>query len=232
MEGEESEAGKSLKWDDPAHDAPWTTPKDLIMEEDVVPQGNSMPVDMVTIYTPVEEAFTAVFHGMNVQRLQREWNLPVDEEDDAGATESNRSEKAGETSQASDDDLVKKVLQNLRGDNDEEEIEVETHQTGDPAAELAGARRGGDIKARQRRVLKVGHLNVRLPVPKSSTTPGENAEMPRGSRPKSSAASNFYAQPGGSRASNGEHASVSRGCNTSQSGCGEASTQAPSPKLT
>ena len=182
-EGEESEAGKSPKWDDPAHDAPWTTPKDLIMEEDreVVPPGDSMPVDMVTIYTPVEEAFTAVFHGMNIQRLQKEWNLPVDEEDDAGATESNRSEKAGETSQAGDDDLVKKVLQKLRGDNDEEEIEVETHQTGDPAAELAGARRGGDIKAKQGRVLKVGHLNVRLPVPNSSTTSGEHVEMPRGS---------------------------------------------------
>ena len=97
------------------------------------------------------------------------------EENNAGAIESNRSEKAGEISQASDDDLVKKILQNLRGDNNEEEIEIEIHQTGDPAAELPGARRGGDIKARQRRVLKVGYLNIRLPVPKSSTTPGENA---------------------------------------------------------
>ena len=102
------------------------------------------------------------------------------EENNAGAIESNRSEKAGKISQASDDDLGKKILQNLRGDNNEEEIEMEIHQTGDPVAELPGARRGGDIKARQRRVLKVGYLNIRLPVPKSSTTPGENAEMPRG----------------------------------------------------
>ena len=179
-EGEDSEVGKSPKWDDPAHDAPWSTPKDFIMEEseEADTPGDNMPPDMITTYTPVEEALAAVFHGMNAESLTKEWNIPVDGEDNTATLEDQHPLEAEGTS---DDDLVKKVLRNLRGDSDMEEIAVENYQMGDPVAEPAGTRRGGDIKAKQRQVLKVGQLHVRLPAPKSPTTAGEGAKLPRGS---------------------------------------------------
>ena len=49
--------------------------------------GDNMPPDMITTYTPVEEALAAVFHGMNAESLTKEWNIPVDGEDNTATLE-------------------------------------------------------------------------------------------------------------------------------------------------
>ena len=182
--GEGSNAVKSPTWTDPAQDEPWTTPHDLTLEGEDEDGGVSrpptdyLPKNMLKIYTPADEAFMTIFHGVTMASLHREWQIPPKGED--AEEDEVVGDSAGENVAQAEDDLAQKVLRALQSEDEMEEIAVEMYEGGDSTAAEAGSRRGGDIQARQRRTLQVGRMQVRLPVSASSSQGGSTA-LPRGS---------------------------------------------------
>ena len=112
--GEGSNANKSPTWTDPAQDEPWTTPHDLALEEDEEDGGVSRPStdyltkNMLKIYTPADEAFETIFHGVTMASLHREWQIPPKGED--AEEDEVVGDSAGENVALAEDDLVQKVL--------------------------------------------------------------------------------------------------------------------------
>ena len=185
-EGGGDEGTKSPTWTDPVYDAPWTTPQDLILDDEEAdgraptPTVDHLPENMLKVYTPADEAFETIFHGVTMASLQQEWHLPQTGEDEK---KNQGPDSTGESNTTTEDGLVQKVLRSLQTEDEMEEIVVEQLEEGNPSAAEAGARRGGDIQDKQRRTLRVGQMSDASSPPqdskllgrgnKDSTTEGE-----------------------------------------------------------
>ena len=79
---------------------------------------------MLKVYTPADEAFETIFHGVTMASLHKEWKIPPIGEDTEGdeVVEDNAENVA-----LADDELVQKVLRTLQSEDEMEEIAVETH---------------------------------------------------------------------------------------------------------
>eukprot|EP00439_Symbiodinium_sp_Y106_P069512 s1754_g11.t5 len=130
--GEGSNADKSPTWTDPAQDEPWTTPHDLTLEGEDEDGGVSrpptdyLPKNMLKIYTPADEAFMTIFHGVTMASLHREWQIPPKGED--AEEDEVVGDSAGENVAQAEDDLAQKVLRALQSEDEMEEIAVEMYE--------------------------------------------------------------------------------------------------------